>query len=113
MVFKFSGLINQLKSKLGFGASEPSEPIIPHDDSPMWNSTSERSAQLQQLSLRGSSERAERRIDQADKVNADAPPNHSQAKKSVRGSKPEMPKRQRWRRSAVRAAKKVQGLERR
>ncbi len=110
MVFKVSGLFNQLKFKLGLGAPELSQTITSLDDSPISHSTPERSAKLQQPPLQSSREPTERRIEPTETAYADALPKHSQAKRSSRRSKAEMPKRQRWRRSAVRAAKKAHGF---
>ena len=113
MVYKVSGLFKQLKNKLGLGATEQSEPVMEHNDFTLSESTPERTSQLQQPSLQGLSKATERRIEHAEKINAEAPPKRSQAKRNSRGLKPETPMRQRWRRSAVRAAKKAPGLERR
>ena len=113
MVFKVSGLFNQLKNKLGLGPTEPSGPIMAHADCSITKSTPEQRPQLQQPSLQGLGEPNELQFEHADKINAEVHPIRSQAKRSSRGSKPETPMRQRWRRSAVRAAKKAQGLERR
>ena len=111
MVFKVSGLFNQLKNKLGLGATEQSDPIMEHNDVTVSKLTPERTSQLQPPPLQGLSKPTERPIEHAERMNAEAPPQRPQVKRNSRGLKPETPMRQRWRRSAVRAAKKAQGLE--
>ena len=113
MVFRVSGLFNQLKNKLGLGATEQSEPKMPHIDSAVSKSNPEQRSEIQQPPVQGLSKPTERRIEHAEKVNAEAPLKRSQAKRTSSGFKPEAPMRQRWRRSAVRAVKKAQGLDRR
>ena len=56
MVFKVSGLFDQLKNKLGLGATEQSEPITPHIDSVLSKSNPDQRPQLQQSPLQGLSE---------------------------------------------------------
>ena len=113
MVFKVSGLFNQLNNKLGLGATEQSEPKIPHIDSAVSKSNPEQRSEIQEPPVQGLSEPNEKRVEHAETVNAEAPIKRSQAKRTSSGLKPETPMRQRWRRSAVRAVKKAQGLDRR
>ena len=113
MVFKVSGLFNQFKNRFGFGAKEPSGPTAAQDNSTVSNPIPDLCLPLPQLPMQVLSEPSEHRIEHAEDIDTEVAPNRSQVKKSSRKLKLRMPMRQRWRRSAARAAKKAQSLQRR
>lgn len=110
MALKAAGLFTRLKNKLGLGTTESSKPT-PTPTSTISSAIAEPSPQIQQPISQSSTDSAKPEIGQTENMSASASPRGIRAKRSSRGSKPEVPLRQRWRRSAVRAARKARSLD--
>jgi hypothetical protein len=111
MALKASSLFNRLKNKLGLGIAKPSRPTPVPDETIASSSTSKPSPQPLQPTFQKPSEPTESNIKQAERVSASVRPQQFRAnRKGSPSVKPEMPMRQRWRASAVRAAKRAQSL---